>query len=326
MKTKIAINGLGRIGRAFLKLALKEPSVEVVAVNDLGDVENLKYLLKYDSTYGHADIDLSNIKFLQIKDPATLPWKELGIDVVVESTGVFDDYQKASAHVAAGAKRVVISAPAKGDPGSNGATVLMGVNEDKLKTCQVSSNASCTTNAASPVLAIMDEALGIEAALLNTVHAYTATQKLVDSPDARDWRRGRAAGANIVPSTTGAASAVTAALPDLENKFDGLAIRVPVLTGSLVDLTFWAKRETSVEEVNKILTKAASEPRWRSILEVTNEPLVSSDIIGNTHGAIVDLALTKVISGKLVKVMSWYDNEMGYASTLLKHVVAASKS
>jgi len=241
--------------------------------------------------------------------------------VVVESTGIFEDYEKASAHLAAGAKRVVISAPGKGAEGEQGVTVLMGLNDERLPKFAVTSNASCTTNATSPVVAVMSENPGIIKAVLSTVHGYTATQKLVDGPDAKDSRPGRAAAQNIIPSTTGAAISVTKALPELFGKFDGIAIRVPVLTGSLVDLTFLAARKTSVAEVNDIFRAAAKELKWNGLLEASDEQLVSSDIVGVSTASIVDLSFTKVIDGDLVKVLAWYDNEWGYAATLLRHVI-----
>jgi glyceraldehyde 3-phosphate dehydrogenase len=339
MATQVAINGLGRIGRAFLRLAVTKPEIKVVAVNDLATPENLAYLLRYDSAYGPSGLNISlkegvleingqPIKFFQEKDPAKLPWGSLGVQVVVESTGFFETYAKARAHLEAGAHRVVVTAPLKDEPppGLGGATVLVGINEDRLPGTQITSNASCTTNSASPVIQILDEAIGIEKALLSTIHAYTATQKLVDAPDAGDWRRGRAAAVNIVPSTTGAAIAVTKALPQLTNLFDGIAIRVPVVTGSLSDITFIAKRQTSVEEVNKALKAAALLPRWQGIFTATEEPLVSRDIVGSPYGAIADLTMTKVVGGNLVKVLAWYDNEAGYTHTLLRHVLAAARS
>jgi len=332
---RVAINGFGRIGRTFLKLAAMRDELEVVVINDLGDVENLAYLLKYDTAYGKSDLDISTkegvlmvngkeIAFLSEKDPAKLPWRDYKIDVVVEATGFFEDYAKARVHLDAGAKRVVTTAPAKDEPpeGIVGATVLMGINDDELKTCQISSNASCTTNAGSPLMYILNKTIGIEKALLSTTHGYTATQALVDSPvKGKDFRRGRAAAQNIVPSTTGAAIAVTKALPELEGKFDGIAIRVPVVTGSIVDVTFVAKRDTSAEEVNEILRTAAKDPRWNHVFTVTEEQLVSSDIIGSEFASVADLAFTRVIGGNLVKVLAWYDNEMGYAYTLLDHVI-----
>ena len=245
------------------------------------------------------------------------------VDIVVESTGFFTSYEKSKVHLDVGAKRVVITAPVKGEavPGITGATVLMGINDDKLATCQISSNASCTTNAASPVITILHDKIGIEKAILNTTHAYTGTQKIVDGPGGKDLRGGRAAAQNMVPSSTGAAIAVTEAVPDLKGKFDGIAVRVPVIAGSIADITFIAKRNTSVEEVNQILRDAAKDPRWAGIFKVTDEPIVSSDIVGELYGAIADLDMTRVVDGNLVKVLSWYDNEMGYTNTLVQHVV-----
>ena len=331
-KIRVGINGFGRIGRAFLKVAWEHPEIEIVALNDLGSVDNMAYLLKYDTVYrkwGHEIkaegdsivIDGKPVKVLAEKDPAALPWKDFKIDVVVESTGLFTNYEKAKAHLDAGAKKVVISAPAKGEGVVKGETILLGVNENKFGTCDITSNASCTTNAASPLIAILHEALGIEKALLNTVHGYTASQALVDGPSKKDLREGRAAAQNIVPSSTGAAIAVTKAFPELTGLFDGIAIRVPVPSGSIVDITFISKRDTTAEEVNSILKKAANEPRWQKLFAVTEEPLVSSDILGSHYGSIADLAMTRVVGGNLVKVMGWYDNEMGYTYTLVDHVL-----
>ena len=316
MVIRVAINGAGRIGRAFYKLAVERPEIEVVAVNDLGDRENIEYLLKHDTVYGNWNGKF-DVKFFQEKDPSNLPWKELDIDVVVESTGFFTEFEKAKAHIDAGAKRVVITAPGQGD----GDTVLMGVNEEKLSSCVVTSNASCTTNAASPLIAILDEAIGIEKAVLNTTHGYTASQSLVDGPSKRGFREGRAAAQNIVPSSTGAALAVTKAFTKLDRLFDGIATRVPVVAGSLVDVTFVATRETTKEEVNDILKKAAEEERWKGIFTVTEEELVSSDVLGSPYGSIADLNFTRVVGGNLVKVLAWYDNEVGYCYTLLDHVI-----
>jgi glyceraldehyde 3-phosphate dehydrogenase (phosphorylating) len=334
-KTRIAINGFGRIGRLFFKQAFEADNIEIVAINDLGNVENLAYLLKYDTVYGRynkevkADLEKgkltvggTEIAFLQIKDPTQLPWKDLDIDIAVESTGLFDSYAASKVHLVAGAKRVVITAPAKDDDGPDGQTVLMGVNEEKIKTCAITSNGSCTTNSSSPVIQVLSENPGIVKAALSTVHAYTATQALVDGPirGGHDFRKGRAAAHNTVPETTGAAISVARAIPDLKGKFDGVSFRVPNITGSISDITLLAKRKTSVEEINQILTDAAASPRWQGILQVTNDQLVSSDIIGQPYGATVPLDLTKVIDGDLVKVLSWYDNEAGYVSTLVKHV------
>ncbi len=334
MKTiKVGINGFGRIGRAFLKIAWERPEIEIVAVNDLGDVANMAYLLKHDTVYREwkhdiksegedLSIDGKKVKVLAEKDPSKLPWKDLGVDVVVESTGLFVTYDKAKAHLDAGAKKVVISAPAKdGDGTVQGETILLGVNEEKFGTCDITSNASCTTNAASPLIAILDEALGIDKALLNTVHGYTASQAIVDGPNKKDFREGRAAAQNIVPSSTGAAIAVTKAFTKLSGLFDGISMRVPVPAGSMVDITFISKKETTAKEVNEILKKAANDARWKGIFTVTEEELVSSDILGDAHGCIADLGLTRVVGGNLVKVMGWYDNEMGYTYTLVDHVI-----
>lgn len=332
-KIKVGINGFGRIGRAFLKIAFEHPEIEVVAVNDLGDVANMAYLLKHDTVYKdwkheitsegqEIIVDGHRIKVLAVKDPATLPWKDLNVDVVVESTGLFTSYDLASSHIKAGAKKVVISAPAKGESVEvKGETILMGVNENKFGTCDVTSNASCTTNAASPLIAILHETLGIDKAILNTVHGYTASQALVDGPNKKDFREGRAAAQNIVPSSTGAAIAVTKAFPELVGLFDGISIRVPVPAGSIVDVTFISKKPTSAEEVNEILKKAAKDPRWAGIFTTTEEELVSSDILGSPYGSIADLSMTRVVGGNLVKVMGWYDNEMGYTYTLVDHVI-----
>ena len=337
-KIKVAINGFGRIGRAFLKIAWDRPELEIVAVNDLGDIANMAYLLKYDTVYkSWGDdvvvkgdilvIDGKEVKVLAQKDPSLLPWKDLGIDVVVESTGLFTSYEKANVHITAGAKKVVISAPAKEDVGEiKGETILLGVNEDKFGTCDISSNGSCTTNATSPLIAILHEAIGIEKAMLNTTHSYTVSQGIVDGPNKKDYREGRAAAQNLVPASTGAAISVTKAITDLNGKFDGIAVRVPTVCGSLDDVTFISKRNTTVEEVNDILKKAARDPRWEKVFDVTEEPLVSSDIIGNSHASIADLLLTKVVDGNLVKVMAWYDNEMGYTHTLVDHVIKTGKT
>ncbi|MEK7195461.1 MAG: type I glyceraldehyde-3-phosphate dehydrogenase [Patescibacteria group bacterium] len=338
-RARIAINGFGRIGRLFFRQAFGDGRFDVVAINDLGEPKNLAYLLKYDTVYGRYKKDIKiegenfvvgggKVRVLQIKDPARLPWKELKIGIVIESTGVFESYEKAKVHLKAGAKRVIITAPAKDADGTEGKTVLMGVNEGELKKVVLTSNGSCTTNAASPVIQIMSENPGIEKAVLNTVHGYTATQNLVDGPlreRSEDFRRGRAAAQNIVPSTTGAAIAVTRAIPELKGKFDGIAIRVPTVTGSIADITFVAKRKVTAEEINDIFRKAAKDKRWEGVLKVTEDQIVSSDVIGEPYGAIVDLSFTKVIDGNLVKVFSWYDNEAGYVATLLKHAEKAAE-
>ena len=337
MKTvRVAINGFGRIGRAFVRESWDNPQIELVAVNDLGSLENLAYLLKYDTVYkrapftvetkdGNLMVNGKEVKFLQEKDPAALPWKDLSVDVVIESTGFFTDYEKANAHITAGARRVVISAPVKGDS-EMGATVLMGLDESKLAGHAITSNASCTTNSASPVIAILDEAIGIEKAILSTTHAYTASQGIVDGPSKKDMKEGRAAAQNIVPTSTGAAIAVTQAYTQLAGKFDGISLRVPVAAGSIADITFIAKRATTTEEVNDILRKAASEARWAGIFSTTDEELVSSDIIGERFASIADLGMTRVVDGNLVKVLAWYDNEAGYTATLVTHAIKAGNA
>jgi glyceraldehyde 3-phosphate dehydrogenase len=333
--TKIAINGFGRIGRAFVRAAYEQKAdIDIVAINDLGAPENLAYLLKYDSVYGAAKFDVHvegdvlvmgnwRAKCLQVKDPATLPWGQMGVDVVVESTGLFTEYEKAMAHITAGAKRAVISAPAKG---TGGETVLLGINEDRFVGGKVTSNASCTTNSASPIIAILDEAVGIEKAILNTTHSYTATQALVDGPSKKGLREGRAAALNMIPSSTGAAIAVTQAYPALTNKFDGISIRVPTPAGSIADITFIAKRNTSVDEINNAMRAAAKTDRWKATFAVAEEELVSHDIVGSVYGSIAQLDMTRVVDGNLVKVLAWYDNEMGYTHTLVHHVLAAAKN
>lgn len=361
---RIAINGFGRIGRLFFRqvFALQQvqgnpersrrvddPRLEIVAINDLGDLENLAYLLKYDSVYrafpgevsvkhninlrmdvntaNYLVVDDKEILVFQEKDPLKLPWKDLNIDIVIESTGVFESFEKAKAHLEAGAKRVVLTAPAKDADGSLGRTVLVGLNDKEIKEYKITSNASCTTNAAYPVIAIMAENPGIQKAILNTVHAYTNTQTMVDSPvKGSDFRRGRAGAQNIIPSTTGAAIAVTRVFKELAGKFDGVSLRVPVVTGSIADITFVSKRETSVEEINEIFKKAEKSPRWQGILKTTEDQIVSSDIIGESYAAIVDLKFTKVIDGDLVKILAWYDNEWGYATMLVKHVLKVAET
>lgn len=334
--TRVAINGFGRIGRAFVRESFDKPELELVAVNDLGSLENLAYLLKYDTVYKRAPFPVEvkdgmlmvngkEVKFLQEKDPAALPWKDLQVDVVIESTGFFTDYDKAKAHLDAGARRVVITAPVKGDS-DIGATVLMGLDESKLATCPITSNASCTTNSASPVIAILDEAIGIEKAVLSTTHAYTASQAIVDGPSKKDMKEGRAAAQNIVPTSTGAAIAVTQAYTALAGKFDGISLRVPVPAGSIADVTFIAKRATTAEEVNEALRAAAKQPRWAGIFSTTDEELVSSDIIGERFASIADLGMTRVVDGNLVKVLAWYDNEAGYTATLVTHAIKAGQA
>ena len=335
--TRVAINGFGRIGRGFMRAAHARAGIDIVAVNDLTSPENLAYLLKYDSVYGRAlfavsskqnadgrgalIVDGKEIPVLSERDPAKLPWKDMQVDIVLESTGFFTDAQKAHAHIDAGAKKVIITAPAKGEGFE---TILIGANEEKFGTCDITSNASCTTNAASPLIGILDEAVGVERAVLNTTHAYTATQAIVDAPAQDDFRRGRAGAANLAPSSTGAAKATALAYPSLKGKFDGIAVRVPVASGSIVDITFVPKRATTVDEINNALRAAAQTDRWKRVFAVTEEPLVSSDILGQPYGAIADLGMTRVVDGTLVKVLAWYDNEMGDVHTLIEHVSAVA--
>ena len=346
MNAKIAINGFGRIGRGFMRGAHGREGLNIVAVNDLSQAENLAYLLKYDSVYGRAPFEVKaaeralvvggkTVTLTAEKDPAAIPWKALGVDIVVEATGLFTDPVKARAHITAGAKRVVVTAPLKSvdSSGANGAsaeTILIGANEEKFGAigngkCEITSNASCTTNAASPLIGILDEAVGIERAILNTTHAYTASQSLVDGGKAKDLREQRAAAINMVPTSTGAAKATALAYPQLKGKFDGVSVRVPLASGSLVDITFVAKRATTPEEINAALKAAAATDRWKRVFAVSEEPLVSSDILGLPYGSIADLAMTRVVDGTLVKVLAWYDNEMWYVHTLVEHVLEVAK-
>jgi glyceraldehyde 3-phosphate dehydrogenase len=328
MKTRIAINGFGRIGRNAFKVAFDRSDCEVVAINDLTDTRTLAHLLKHDSNYGTYQhevgfdetgilVDGKHIKVLAEKEPSALPWGDHKIDVVIESTGFFVDPTKARAHIDAGAKKVVISAPAKGDGAT---TVVLGVNEDKLETSEdIISNASCTTNCITPVAAVIEHAFGIEKAMMTTVHSYTASQKLQDAP-AKDLREARNAAENIVPTTTGASIAAAQALPALQGVFGGLSVRVPTPVVSLSDFVIITKRNVTAEDVNAAFRKAASEPFYQGILAVTDEELVSSDFIGNSHSAIVDLKLTAVVAGNMLKVVAWYDNEWGYSNRLVEVV------
>jgi len=324
---KIAINGFGRIGRAALKIISDIPGLEVVAINDLMNVDNAAYLLRYDSVYGkyenEANVHDNNlhirggkILFMSEKDPAKLPWKKLDIDVVIESTGLFTNRQDAEKHIHAGAKNVVISAPTKS---ADTPTVIHGVNTEDGNT-SIFSCASCTTNSIGPVIEIIDRRIGVKKAILNTVHAYTASQSLVDAPSKKKIRMGRAAATNLVPATTGAAKATIKALPQFEGKFDGIAIRTPVPVGSISDITFVASRNTSTEEINSILTEESKSSRYKFILSVSNEPLVSSDIVKSSFACIVDLEMTRVVDGDLVKVLAWYDNEWGFTNQMIRQI------
>ena len=326
MKTRLAINGFGRIGRNAFKVAFERSDIEIVAINDLTDTKTLAHLLKHDSNYGAYQYDVTfddqnvivkgqKVRVLAEKDPAALPWKDMNVDVVIESTGFFVDPAKARAHIDAGAKKVVISAPAKG---AGADTIVLGVNEDKLEnSTDVISNASCTTNCITPVAAVIEGAFGIEKAMMTTVHSYTASQKLQDAP-AKDLREARNAAENIVPTTTGASIAAGQALPALQGIFGGLSVRVPTPVVSMSDFVIITKRKVTVEEVNEVFKKAASEPYYQGILAVTEEELVSSDFIGNSHSAIVDLKLTAVVGGNMLKVVAWYDNEWGYSNRLVE--------
>ncbi len=335
MPLKIAINGFGRIGRAFFKIACEHPEIKIVAINDLGEAANLAYLLKYDSVYKKWNKDITvepggfrvcdqSVKFIQEKDPTKLPWKNLDIDIVVESSGFYETFEKSKQHLTAGAKRVVISAPAKDDDQEGvGQTVLMGINENALSKCKISSNGSCTTNSSHPVIEILNSTVGIQKAMLTTIHSYTATQKLIDGPDHGDWRRGRAAAVNIVPSTTGAAISVTRVIQNLKGLFDGLAIRVPSIAGSISDITLLTKNKTTKEDLIRIFKTAEKDKRWNGIFKTTDEELISGDILSEPYASILDCNLIKVVDGDLIKILAWYDNEMGYTYTLLKHVIQA---
>ena len=328
MSKKIAINGFGRIGRNAFKLAFERDDIEVVAINDLTDTKTLAHLLKHDSTYGtyHHDVSYDDnsifvagkqIRVLAEKDPALLPWGEFGIDVVIEATGLFVQPEKARAHINAGAKKVVISAPAKGEGAK---FIVLGVNEHELtREDDIISNASCTTNCIAPVMAILEREFGIEKSLMTTVHSYTASQRILDAP-AKDLREARSAAENIVPTTTGAAIATAKVIPSLVGKFDGLSVRVPTAVVSLSDITAVLKRNTTKEEINEVFKRAAADPFYQGILTVTEEPLVSTDFRGNSHSSIVDLELTNVVGGNLVKIVAWYDNEWGYSNRLVEIV------
>lgn len=336
MTKRIAINGFGRIGRNAFKIAFDRNDIEVVAINDLTDNKTLAHLLKHDSSYGEYSHEVSSdehsitvdgkkVQTFAETDPAKLPWGDLNIDVVIESTGFFVDPAKARAHIdPAGAKKVIISAPAKGDGAD---TIVLGVNDDKIKegVSDVVSNASCTTNCITPVMAVLEGHFGIEKAMMTTVHSYTASQKLQDAP-AKDLREARAAAENIVPTTTGASIAAAKALPALENRFGGLSVRVPTPVVSMSDFVVLLKRDVTVEEVNEVFKKAALEPFYQGILAVTEEELVSSDFKGNSHSCIVDLPLTAVVGGNMLKVVAWYDNEWGYSNRLVELTADVAKT
>jgi glyceraldehyde 3-phosphate dehydrogenase len=325
---RIAINGFGRIGRAALKVLAETPGFEIVALNDLMTTENAAYLLKYDSVYGvyehdvkahdkHLEVKGRRIAFFNEKDPSVLPWKELRVDVVIESTGFFTNREDAEKHIHAGAKTVVISGPSKS---KDMPTVVHGVNTKDGKTA-IFSCASCTTNNVGPVVEIIDRRVGIKKAILSTIHAYTASQTLVDAPSKKDLRMGRAAAVNLVPSSTGAAVATAKALPQLSGKFDGVSIRTPVPVGSISDITLVAARNTTPEEINNILREESGTARYRAVLSVSDEPLVSSDIIKSSFASVVDSEMTRVVDGDLVKIMAWYDNEWGFTNQMIRQIL-----
>lgn len=332
-KTKIGINGFGRIGRNAFKIAFDREDLEIVAINDLTDTKTLAYLLQHDSNYGAYKntvgfdetgiiVNGQHVKVLAEKDPAALPWGDLGVEIVVESTGRFTEKEQAELHITAGAKRVIISGPSKSEGVD---TIVLGANEDAIEgASQVISNASCTTNSLGAVMAILDAEFGVEKSLLTTVHSYTASQALQDAPS-KDLREGRNAAENMVPTSTGAAIAVTKTLPQLVGKFDGLSIRVPTPVVSISDITVLLGRDTTVEQINEVFKKAAADPFYQGILGVSEEPLVSRDYIGNSHSGIVDLLLTKVVGGNLAKIMVWYDNEWGYSNRLVELVADVGK-
>lgn len=332
--TNIAINGFGRIGRNAFKIAFERSDLKIVAINDLTDTKTLAYLLKHDSNYGTYDKDVTytdtglmvngqEIKVLAEKDPTLLPWRDMEVDLVIESTGFFTDKDGAGKHLTAGAKRVVISGPTKSDGVD---TIVLGANDEKTaNSTEVVSNASCTTNSLAVVMAILDAEFGIEKSLMTTVHSYTASQKLQDAPS-KDLREGRNAAENIVPTSTGAAVAVTQALPGLKGKFDGISMRVPTPVVSISDVTALLSKDVTVEEVNQAFIKASKEPFYQGILGVSDEPLVSRDYIGNSHSGTVDLELTRVTGGNLIKVCVWYDNEWGYSNRLVELVADIAKA
>jgi glyceraldehyde 3-phosphate dehydrogenase len=330
MTTRVAINGLGRIGRSLLKLVMEEPSLVLVAVNDRVDVQNLAYLLRFDTVYGRYSKPVTidgddlvvggrKLRTFSNRDPSTLPWKELEVDLVFECTGVFTRREDLEKHVRAGARVVLLSAPA-----SDVEVVVHGANA-ATGSSNIISCASCTTNCITPIVEVMGRRIGVRKAIMTTVHAYTSSQAIVDRPDKR-LRRGRAAAANLVPTTTGAARATTRALPEFAGRFDGIALRAPVPVGSIADITFVTTRPTSVDEVNRIFTEEANTERYAGVLGVSHDPLVSSDIIGDARASIIDLDLTRVIDGDLVKVMSWYDNEWGYANQMVREALSVSRA
>jgi glyceraldehyde 3-phosphate dehydrogenase len=332
MAAKVAINGMGRIGRAALKIILETPDLKLVAINDLMDLQNLVYLLRYDTVYGryHQPVAAGNgvlkvgesqIKFYSEKDPTKLPWKELDIDVVFECTGVFTSQEGLEKHLTAGAKNVILSAPIKG--GGDVPMVVHCVNTPS-ETCRIISTASCTTNCIAPIMEILDRRVGVKKALMTTIHAYTSSQAIVDGP-AKKFRRGRAGAANFVPTSTGAAKATAVALPQLKGKFDGLAVRGPVPVGSLVDIVVLVARPTTVEEINQIFKEESEGPRYKGVLGYAEDEIVSSDVIGDSRASVFDPTGTIVVDGDLVKILSWYDNEWGYTNQMIREAVRLVK-
>ncbi|MEP3209311.1 MAG: type I glyceraldehyde-3-phosphate dehydrogenase [Maribacter sp.] len=325
---RIAINGMGRIGRASLKVILSQPELELVAVNDIIPIENIAYLIKYDSVYGIYEKDVTHdtenliidgqkIKYNSLKNPEELPWKENGIDIVIESTGFFTTSEDARKHLNAGARTVIISAPTKSE---DTPTVVHGVNSKDGKT-SIFSCASCTTNNISPVVEILGRRVGIKKAIMTTVHAYTASQGIVDAPSKKNFRMGRAGAANIIPTSTGAAIATTKALPEYAGKFDGVALRVPIPVGSISDMTFVTERPVTLEEVNAIFVEESKSSRYTNILTTTTEPIVSSDIVKSPYASTVDLSMTRVVDGDLLKIMTWYDNEWGFTNQMIRQIL-----
>lgn len=331
---KVAINGFGRIGRNAFKILRDRDDAEVVAINDITDAKTLAHLLKYDSSYGTYEREVSasengiivdgvEVPVFAEKEPANLPWKDLGVDVVIESTGFFTKPEAARAHIEAGAKRVIISAPAKGE---GARTVVLGVNEDTIEVSdEIISNASCTTNCIAPIMKVLEEEFGIEKAMMTTVHSYTGSQRLLDAP-AKDLREARSAAENIVPTTTGASKAAALTIPSLTGKFNGLSVRVPTPVVSLSDITAVIKRNTTKEELAEVFKRVASEEYYEGIIGVTEEELVSSDFIGDPRSCIVDLPLLDVVGGNMIKVVAWYDNEWGYSNRLVELTVDFGKA
>jgi len=327
---KIAINGMGRVGRAAFRMILDTPGLELTAVNDLTPAEDLAYLIRYDTVYGRFNkkvesdddcllVDSGRYEVLSEKDPSRLPWEDLNIDIVLECTGMFTQREDLEKHIKAGAKKVILSAPSKSD---DVATIIYGVNEPDAS-ANIISCGSCTTNCITPVVEIMGRRIGVKKAMMTTIHAYTSSQNIVDGFN-KKVRRGRAGASNLVPTTTGAAAATTKVLPEFRGKFDGVAIRAPIAAGSIADMVFLTSIETSREEVNRIFTEESESERYKGILGVTKEPLVSSDIIGDTRASLVDLSMTEVVDGDMVEIMSWYDNEWGYTSQMIREALRMS--